>query len=235
MRVARPPVPARRHRRHRHRRHRRDHPLDRGARRATAVEEADLVLFVVDARAGITPGDEEVAEILRASHKPVLVLANKIDDPSRDSHALEFHRLGLGDPVPLSAMHGHGTGDLLDEVVDRLEAARRGTAGAARGRDPRRDPRPPERRQVVAAERAARPRARDRLGESRARRATRSTRCSSATAARSCSSTRPACGASASTGRGSSTTRSCARSRRPSAPTSRSCWSTRAKASSSRT
>jgi GTPase len=87
-----------------------------------AVEEADLVLFVVDARAGITPGDEEVAEILRNAHRPVVVLANKIDDPSRDAHALEFHRLGLGDPVPLSAMHGHGTGDLLDEVVDRLEA-----------------------------------------------------------------------------------------------------------------
>ncbi len=86
-----------------------------------AVEQADLVLFVVDARAGITPGDEEVAEILRLAHKPVLVLANKIDDPSQDANALEFHRLGLGDPVPLSAMHGHGTGDLLDEIVDRLE------------------------------------------------------------------------------------------------------------------
>ena len=86
-----------------------------------AVEEADLVLFVVDARAGITPGDEEVAEILRAAHKPVLVLANKIDDPSQDLNALEFHALGLGDPFPLSAMHGHGTGDLLDVVVDRLE------------------------------------------------------------------------------------------------------------------
>ena len=71
-----------------------------------AVEEADLVLFVVDARAGITPGDEEVAQILRESHKPVLVLANKIDDPRRDVDALEFHRLGLGDPQPISALHG---------------------------------------------------------------------------------------------------------------------------------
>jgi len=92
-----------------------------GEQAREAVEEADLVLFVVDARAGITPGDEEVAEILRAAKRPVLVLANKIDDPSRDIDALEFHRLGLGDPVPLSAMHGHGTGDLLDEIVDRLE------------------------------------------------------------------------------------------------------------------
>jgi len=85
-----------------------------------AVEEADLVLMVVDAKAGVTPGDEELAEILRASRRPVLVLANKLDDPRRDLEALEFHRLGLGDPIPISALHGHGTGDLLDEVVSRL-------------------------------------------------------------------------------------------------------------------
>ena len=85
-----------------------------------AIAQADLVLFIVDARAGITPGDEEIAEILRRSHQPVLVIANKIDDPRRDTTALEFHRLGLGDPVPISAMHGHGTGDLLDEILDRL-------------------------------------------------------------------------------------------------------------------
>jgi GTPase len=91
-----------------------------------AVGEADLVLFVVDARAGITPGDEEVAEILRRAHKPVLLLANKIDDPAQEALALEFHRLGLGDPVPLSALHGFGTGDLLDEVVAGLP----GTGGA---------------------------------------------------------------------------------------------------------
>jgi GTPase len=86
----------------------------------TAVDEADLVLFVVDARAGITPGDEELAAILRASGKAVIVLANKIDDPRRDLEAVEFHRLGLGEPVPLSALHGHGTGDLLDEIVSQL-------------------------------------------------------------------------------------------------------------------
>jgi GTP-binding protein len=85
-----------------------------------AIEEADLVLFVVDARAGITPGDEELALILRASRRQVLVIANKLDDPRRDAEALEFHRLGLGDPIPLSALHGHGTGDLLDDVVARL-------------------------------------------------------------------------------------------------------------------
>jgi GTPase len=85
-----------------------------------AVAEADLVLFVVDARAGITPGDEELATILRTAHKPVLVLANKIDDPAQEALALEFHRLGLGDPFPISALHGFNTGDLLDEIVARL-------------------------------------------------------------------------------------------------------------------
>jgi len=87
-----------------------------------AVAEADLVLFVVDARAGVVPGDEEVAQLLRESHKPVLVLANKLDDPRHDTLALELHRLGLGEPIPLSALHGHGTGDLLDRIVDELEA-----------------------------------------------------------------------------------------------------------------
>ncbi|MBV8079904.1 MAG: ribosome biogenesis GTPase Der [Actinobacteria bacterium] len=86
-----------------------------------ALAEADLILFVVDARAGITPGDEELAAIVRAARKPVLLVANKLDDPRLDALALEFHRLGLGDPFPLSALHGVGTGDLLDEVLDRLE------------------------------------------------------------------------------------------------------------------
>jgi GTP-binding protein len=87
-----------------------------------AVAEADLVLFVADARAGVTPGDEELATILRNSHKPVILLANKIDEPGREAEAFDFHRLGLGDPVPFSAVHGHGSGDLLDVIVARLEA-----------------------------------------------------------------------------------------------------------------
>ena len=87
-----------------------------------AVEEADLVLFVVDAQNGVTPGDEEIADILRRSSKPVVLLANKIDDPRRDESALEFHSLGLGDPLPVSAVHGHNTGDLLDRIVDELRA-----------------------------------------------------------------------------------------------------------------
>jgi len=97
-------------------------PIGRGIvqQARAAVEEADLVLFVVDSRAGITPGDEELADLLRQAHVPAIVLANKIDDPDRDAEAYEFARLGLGDPVPLSAMHGHGTGDLLDTIVARL-------------------------------------------------------------------------------------------------------------------
>jgi GTPase len=87
-----------------------------------AVAEADLVLFVVDAQIGITPGDEEVAQILRESKKPVLVIANKIDDPKHEHLVHELHRLGLGDPIPISGLHGHGTGDLLDEIVGYLEA-----------------------------------------------------------------------------------------------------------------
>jgi GTPase len=86
----------------------------------SAVDEADLVLFVVDAKAGISPGDEEIAQILRESRKPTLVLANKLDDPAQDALAHELHRLGLGDPIPLSGLHGYGTGDLLDSVVELL-------------------------------------------------------------------------------------------------------------------
>jgi GTP-binding protein len=85
-----------------------------------AVEEADLVLFVTDARTGVTPGDEEIAAILRRAKKPVLVVANKVDDPQGEGAALEFHRLGLGDPIAISAVHGYGTGDLLDAVVAAL-------------------------------------------------------------------------------------------------------------------
>jgi GTP-binding protein len=86
-----------------------------------AVNEADIVLFVVDAQQGITPGDEEVAQILREAKKPVLLIANKIDDPRQETLALELHRLGIGDPIPLSALHGTGVGDLLDEILRYLE------------------------------------------------------------------------------------------------------------------
>ncbi len=86
----------------------------------TAIAEADLVLFVVDAQIGVTPGDEEIADLLRRSGRPVLLVANKVDDPVRTDQIHEFHRLGLGEPQPLSAVHGHGTGDLLDAILERL-------------------------------------------------------------------------------------------------------------------
>ena len=85
-----------------------------------AIADADLVLFVVDARAGVTPGDEELAQLLRRSKKPVLLLANKIDDPSQEALAAEFYRLGFGEPFPVSGLHGTNVGDLLDDVVARL-------------------------------------------------------------------------------------------------------------------
>ncbi len=121
-----------------------------------AVENADLVLFVVDARVGITPGDEEIADILRRSRKPVVVLANKLDDPSSDLAALEFHRLGLGEPVAISALHGYGTGDLLDRLVAELGERGSGRSEATDGGDSRGDPRPAERREVEPPERAHR-------------------------------------------------------------------------------
>ena len=96
---------------------------------AAAIAEADLVLLVVDTQAGTTPGDEELAEIIRRSRKQAIVLANKIDDPSRDAEAFEFARLGLGEPVPVSAAHGYGTGDLQDTIVARLPGQGKPTVG----------------------------------------------------------------------------------------------------------
>ena len=94
------------------------------------IAEADLVLFVVDAKGGITPGDEEIADVLRRERKPTILLANKIDDPRQDLLALDLHRLGLGDPVPISGLHGYGTGDLLDEIVSLLPGVGRRPTGA---------------------------------------------------------------------------------------------------------
>ena len=86
---------------------------------ATAIEEADLFLFVVDAHVGVHPSDSRVAEMLRTSGKPLLLVANKVDDPSRTDY-YEFYRLGAGDPFPVSAQNGKNSGDLLDAVVERL-------------------------------------------------------------------------------------------------------------------
>jgi len=82
-----------------------------------AIEEADIILFVVDVETGITGMDEEVASILRRSGKKILLVANKADNAMRIPQAAEFYNFGLGDPFPISAMNGSGTGELLDEVV----------------------------------------------------------------------------------------------------------------------
>ena len=83
-----------------------------------ALLDAQLAVLVVDARAGVRPGDLEVAELLRRGPLPVVVAANKIDTAAELPLAAEFHRLGLGDPVPVSAAQGLGTGDLLDRIVE---------------------------------------------------------------------------------------------------------------------
>ena len=85
-----------------------------------AIEEADLVLFVLDVREGLTAVDRDITEVLRRSRAPVVVVANKVDGRRREALASEFYELGLGDPAVVSALHGTGSGDLLDEIVERL-------------------------------------------------------------------------------------------------------------------
>jgi GTP-binding protein len=88
-------------------------------RQATeAIATADAVLLVVDARAGVRQGDAELAATLRGADVPVLVVANKVDRPADEHLTAELHGLGLGDPHPVSAAHGHGTGDLLDRIAE---------------------------------------------------------------------------------------------------------------------
>ena len=87
---------------------------------ALAIEQADEILFVVDAMNGVTDLDDHVAEILRKSSKPVLLVANKVDSNEWVYNVPEFYSLGLGEPWPVSAVNGYGTGDLLDEVVHKL-------------------------------------------------------------------------------------------------------------------
>lgn len=85
-----------------------------------AVESADVILFVVDATVGIVPDDEQVARLLRRSDKPVVVVANKVDDTTHEHLVWELMGLGMGEPLGLSALHGRGTGDLLDRVIELL-------------------------------------------------------------------------------------------------------------------
>ena len=102
-----------------------DDSMDRSIRRQAeiAVEEADLILFVVDAKNGLHPLDEAIAPYLRRAKRPVLLVANKVDNLPLFPNQHEFYALGLGDPFPVSASIGKGSGDVLDEVVAKLPPA----------------------------------------------------------------------------------------------------------------
>jgi len=85
-----------------------------------AIEEADVIVFMVDARSGITAADEEVADLLRRTKKPVILAANKADNAQRRLDSVEFYSLGLDEPTDISSIQGTGTGDLLDRIVEAL-------------------------------------------------------------------------------------------------------------------
>lgn len=85
-----------------------------------AIEEADVILFIADAKAGMTTADAEVAAMLRGARKPVLLAINKVDSQKYEQEIYEFYNLGLGDPIPISAANALGIGDLLDKVIEAL-------------------------------------------------------------------------------------------------------------------
>jgi len=91
-----------------------------------AIAEADVIIMLVDVLDGLTPADEDVAEVLRRADRPVLVAANKADNPAREQAAYEFYALGLGEVYAVSALHGTGVGDLLDALVAELPVAEEG-------------------------------------------------------------------------------------------------------------
>jgi GTP-binding protein len=88
-----------------------------------ALDEASLILLVVDARAGITPLDEELAALARATRKPVFVAANKVDSTKLEADAMEFERWGMDAVFPISSEHGKGIAEMLDAVLEKLPAA----------------------------------------------------------------------------------------------------------------
>ncbi|TMQ65008.1 MAG: ribosome biogenesis GTPase Der [Candidatus Eisenbacteria bacterium] len=98
------------------------HPIQRQvlSQTAQALEEADVALLVVDATQGIMPLDREVADRVRRRGRPMLVIANKADSAAREEDLADFYSLGIGDPIPVSALHGRGSGELLDEVIGCL-------------------------------------------------------------------------------------------------------------------
>lgn len=100
-----------------------DIPVNICAQAKIACEEADKIIFMTDGKDGVTPIDEDIANILRRSDKPIYLAVNKIDSAERNSYAAEFYSLSLGEPFPISALHGSGgVGDLLDAVTSDFEA-----------------------------------------------------------------------------------------------------------------
>ncbi len=95
-----------------------------------AIAEADVIIFLVDSEAGIIPADLEITEMLRRSAKPIILAANKSDNPKRESQAVEFYEMGLGEPLAISAYHGRGTAELLDRVGALLPTPEEAEAGA---------------------------------------------------------------------------------------------------------
>ncbi len=85
-----------------------------------AIDEADVIVFLTDITTGLTPAEHEIADILRRTHKPIILTANKADNLKREMLIHEFYELGLGEPYPISALGGLSTGDLLDRIVERL-------------------------------------------------------------------------------------------------------------------
>ena len=97
-------------------------PIARGVRGQVevAIAEADVIIFMVDTRDGVVPSDLEIAQMLRSSSKPIVLVANKADNARLESGAVEFYQLGLGEPFAISAYHGRGTAELLDKVIPLL-------------------------------------------------------------------------------------------------------------------
>ena len=112
-----------------------DQPLSTQIREQAeiAIDEADVIILVVDVQNGITDADEKVAQLLYRSNKPVVLAVNKVDNPERRTDIYDFYSLGLGEPYPVSSVHGVGLGDLLDAVIKNFpETAENGTDDSIR-------------------------------------------------------------------------------------------------------
>ena len=88
-----------------------------------AIETADVIVFIVDGKEGLTAADHEVATMLRKSKKPVVLVVNKVDSLKEEDNAWEFYNLGIGDPITISASQGLGLGDMLDRVVENFDSS----------------------------------------------------------------------------------------------------------------